>query len=166
MISPVNPPSMTDRFLCHRLTYLILASLACRSPEPAPTTGSAGSGSYLYVFAGDSDHSSGESDFLAVIDADTTSATYGHVRATIPIGAGGTMPHHTEMAMPSGGRSLFANSFMTGRTYLFDFANPLAPRIAGMADSVPGLRSPHSYARLDDGTVLATCSSAMARPRE
>jgi len=45
---------------------------------------------------------------------------------------------------------------MTGRTYLFDFAEPLNPRIAGTADSVPGLHSPHSYTRLADGTVLAT----------
>src|SRR5687768_4262713 len=140
-----------------RLTCLILVGLACRQAEPpATTTESAGTASYLYVFAGDADHGASESDFLAVIDADTTSATYGHVRATIPIGAGGTMPHHTEMAMPSGGRSLFANSFMTGRTYLFDFANPLETRIAGMLDSVPGFRMPHSFARLADGNVLAT----------
>jgi hypothetical protein len=45
---------------------------------------------------------------------------------------------------------------MTGRTYLFDFADPLAPRIAGTLDSVPGLRMPHSFARLPDGNVLAT----------
>src|SRR5688500_10060236 len=140
-----------------RLTHIILAALACRPAEPpVTTTGSAGTGSYLYVFAGDADHGASESDFLAVIDADTTSATYAQVRATIPIGAGGTMPHHTEMEVPAGGRSLFANSFMTGRTYLFDFADPLTPRIAGMLDSVPGFRMPHSFARLADGNVLAT----------
>jgi hypothetical protein len=76
------------------LTSLVLAFTACRSAEPPATTASA-TASYLYVFAGDAEHSAGESDFLAVIDADTTSATYGHVRATLPIGAGGTMPHHT-----------------------------------------------------------------------
>jgi hypothetical protein len=146
---------MTNSILRRPLTYLVLAALACRSPEPRVTTASE-TASYLYVFAGDADHASRESDFLAVIDADTTSATYAQIRATVPIGAGGTMPHHTEMGMPAGGRSLFANSFMTGRTYLFDFANPLAPRIAGMLDSVPGFRMPHSFARLADGNVLAT----------
>lgn len=128
-----------------------------------------GGGSYLYVFAGDAAHlasaMAGDSagahdaagtDFLAVIDADTGSATYGQLLATTPIGAGGTMPHHTEMVMPDGGRSLFANSFMTGRTYRFDFSDPLAPRIAGTIDSVAGLRLPHSYTRLADGNVLAT----------
>lgn len=139
------------------LALLVAATLACTSAErsdmPAQT---ANGGPYLYVFAGDADHSAGESDFLAVIDADSTSTTYAQLLATVPIGAGGTMPHHTEMAMPAGGRALFANSFMSGRTYLFDFANPLAPRIAAMLDSVPGFRMPHSFARLPDGNVLAT----------
>lgn len=135
----------------------MFAVLACTPAERSATpTASTAPGPYLYVFAGDGDHTAGESDFLAVIDADSASATYGRVVATTPIGAGGTMPHHTEMRMPLGGRPLFANSFMTGRTYLFDFTDPLVPRVAGTADSVPGLRMPHSYARLADGTVLAT----------
>ena len=139
------------------LTSLVFATLACTSAERSETPAqTANGGPYLYVFAGDADHSAGESDFLAVIDADSASATYAQVLATVPIGAGGTMPHHTEMAMPANGRSLFANSFMSGRTYLVDFANPLAPRIAGMLDSVPSFRMPHSFARLPDGNVLAT----------
>lgn len=77
---------------------------------------SASSGRQIFVFAGDADHTSGESDFLAVVDPDTGSATYAQVLSTTAIGAGGTMPHHTEIEMPSGGRWLFANSFVTGRT--------------------------------------------------
>jgi len=79
------------------LTLLLLAAIACRPAEPPPPTAAAATGSYLYVFAGDADHTASERDFLAVIDADTTSATYAQVRATVPIGAGGTMPHHTEL---------------------------------------------------------------------
>ena len=106
----------------------MVAAIACTSSDRsgAPTAAAA-SRPYLYVFAGDADNRAGESDFLAVIDADTASATYAQVLSTTPIGAAGTMPHHTEMQMPADGRSLFANSFMTGRTYLFDFANPLKP---------------------------------------
>ena len=157
----LTTPDCTMR---RELILLMLATIACR-PSETPATTAAGTGSYLYVFAGDGDHAASESDFLAVIDADTTSATYGQVRATVPIGAGGTMPHHTELAMPSNGRWLFANSFMTGRTYLFDFTNPLAPRIAGMLDSVPGFRMPHSFARLPDGNVLATMQFGDGRTR-
>jgi hypothetical protein len=139
------------------VTLLVFAAIACTSSDRSATpTAAAPSRPFIYVFAGDADHGAGESDFLAVIDADAASATYGRVLSTVPIGAGGTMPHHTEMQMPEGGRSLFANSFMTGRTYLFDFADPLQPRIAGTLDSVPGFRMPHSYTRLADGNVLAT----------
>ena len=149
---------MTD-VMC-RLILLAFTAIACTSSErTTPAKQTAAAGSYLYVFAGDAnhgDHTAVESDFLAVIDADSASPTYAQVLSTTPIGAGGTMPHHTEMEMPTGGRSLFANSFMTGRTYLFDFANPVAPRVAGMLDTVPGLRTPHSYARLADGNVLTT----------
>ena len=139
---------------------LAFAAIACTSGERTPSAQhTRAAGSYLYVFAGDAghaDHATAESDFLVVIDADTASPTYAQVLATTPIDAGGTMPHHTELEMPAGGRALFANSFMTGRTYLFDFTNPLAPRIAGTLDSVPGFRMPHSYARLADGNVVAT----------
>jgi hypothetical protein len=146
----------TDRVRYIRFAYLVLAVIACRPAEAPEAADSARMGPYLYVFAGDADHTASESDFLAVIDADSLSPTYAQVLATTPIGAGGTMPHHTELSMPAGGRPLFANSFMTGRTYLFDFANPLSPRIAGTLDSVPGFRMPHSFARLADGSVLAT----------
>src|SRR5688500_20381471 len=130
---------MTGSLSHRRLTYLVLAGRACRSPERRATAQSS-TASYVYVFAGDADHSPGESDFLAVIGADTTSATYAQVRATIPIGAGGTMPHHTEMEMPAGGRSLFANAFMTGRTYPLELAHPLAPRVPGMLHRLPAFR--------------------------
>lgn len=124
-------------------------------------------GSYLFVFAGVGGHHGGGAghaagdttrggDFLAVIDADSTSAGYGQVVATAPIGAAGTAPHHIELEMPGDGRSLFANSYGAGRVYLFDLADPRRPRIARTLDSVPGLRMPHSFARLPDGHVVTT----------
>lgn len=66
------------------------------------------------------------------------------------------MPHHTEMQMPPAGQTLFANAFMTGTTYRFDLSDPLAPKVAGVIDTVPGLHYPHSYARLTSGDVIAT----------
>jgi hypothetical protein len=112
--------------------------------------------SYLYVFAGDDDKRAGDSDFLGVIDADPASPGYARVVATAPVRAVGTMPHHTEMAMPPGGRWLFANGFMSGRTFLFDLADPLRPRLAGTVDSIPGFVKPHSFWRLPDGRVVST----------
>ena len=53
--------------------------------------------SYLFVWAGDADHTA--SDFLGVIDADPSSKTYGHIVASVPTGSVGTHPHHTEDVM-------------------------------------------------------------------
>ena len=143
----------------HALVFLALVA-AC---SPAEQPKSLVRGPWLFVFAGAAEHHGADStqqsdavDFLAVIDADTNSATYARVIATAPIGVPGTMPHHTELEMPPGGRWLFANAFMAGKTYLFDLTEPSRPKVAGMADSVPGLRSPHSFFRLPDGNVVGT----------
>lgn len=131
---------------------VLLVMCACERAEPP--AGSAGR--YMFVWAGDADYRSGDSDFLAVIDIDSTSAKYGQVVATLPIGAVHTMPHHTELTFPADGHPLFANAFMSGRTYLFDLTKPLSPGITTTIDNIPGLRAPHSYWRLPDGRVLAT----------
>ncbi len=117
------------------------------SPEPAP---------YLFAWAGDQDEADGDSNFLAVIDADPESETYGQVVATAPVGEAGGMPHHSELVMPPDGHPLFANAFSAGRSWLFDLSDPLAPKPVGEVDSVPGHRIPHSFLRVADGTVLAT----------
>ncbi len=115
------------------------------APEPAPR--------FLYVWAGDIQEKS--SDFLAVVDLRRDSPSFAQVIGAAPIGATGTMPHHTEDPLPLG-EPFFANGFKAGRTYLFDTGNPAAPRLVGEADSVPGLRQPHSFARLANGHVVAT----------
>jgi hypothetical protein len=120
------------------------------SPDAKPSR------SYVYTWAGDDDRRAGDSDFLGVIDADPASPTYARVVATAPVRSVGTMPHHTELAMPGGGAWLFANGFMSGRTFLFDLRDPLRPKLAATVDSVPGYAKPHSFWRLADGQVLAT----------
>ncbi|HEV8364553.1 MAG TPA: hypothetical protein VGQ52_13645 [Gemmatimonadaceae bacterium] len=141
-------------------TATLLVMCACsRSEAPVDTS------RYMFVWAGDADNRAGDSDFLAVIDIDSTSARYAQVVATLPIGAVHTMPHHTESQMPPDGHALFANAFMPGRTYLFDLTNPLQPRIAGTIDTIPGLRQPHSYFRLPDGRVVATVQFGDGRTR-
>jgi 56kDa selenium binding protein (SBP56) len=140
-----------------RFTAVALVAIlgpACAATPP--DGGAKPSRSYLYVFAGDDDRRAEDTDFLGVIDADPASPTYARVVATAPIKAVGTMPHHTELTMPGGGAWLFANGFMSGRTFLFDLADPLRPRLAATVDSIPGYSKPHSYWRLADGRVLTT----------
>jgi hypothetical protein len=119
------------------------------SAGPLPTSGSR----YLFVWAGDADKQ--ESDFLAVIDADPGSATYGAVVSTTPVGAVGTRPHHTEYEMPGGG-ILWANGFDSGQTFRFDLRDATRPRLLESLGSPGPYTHPHSYARLPNGNVLAT----------
>ena len=123
------------------------ATPAAAAPEPAV------SARHLHVWAGDVDRA--DSDFLAVLDADTASPAYGTVITTLPVERTGTWPHHTEHRMPES-MHLFANGFMTGETFRFDLSDSESPRLLGSFGAVAGLSYPHSYERLPNGNVLAT----------
>jgi len=131
---------------------LMLAVSACSSPEQQQPTGS----HYLFVWSGDDDHA--DSDFLAVVDADPSSTSYGRVLNTLPVGAVDLMPHHTEYEFPHGD-TLFANGFKAGRSFLFDLSDPVHPSVAGEFGTALGFGFPHSFARLASGHVLATFQS-------
>lgn len=119
--------------------------------------GAAGSGSrYLFIWAGDAERKG--SDFLAVLDARRDSPGYGHIVATVAVGASGTMPHHTEYEFPESGE-LLANGWVTGRTFVLDLREPEKPRLAGSFGGVGGYTYPHSFARLPNGHILATFQS-------
>lgn len=135
----------------------VLVAIAC-SGCTAPDTLSEGSSqaSYLFVWAGDKDEA--DSDFLAVVDARRSEPTYGQVLATLPVGVGGTMPHHTEYEYPPGD-TLFANGWASGQTFVIDVHNPVEPRLVAQFEDVDGYRYPHSFARLPNGHVLATFQS-------
>src|SRR3954471_20995337 len=132
-----------------RLTFTFLAilclsiSIAAAKPKH----------SYLYVWSGDADHSA--SDFLGVIDADPSSKTYGHIVASVPTGAVGTHPHHTEDFIGPNNH-LLADGFHSGQSWLFDLNHPLHPRILTSFSDVGGFNHPHSYLRLSNGNVLTT----------
>jgi hypothetical protein len=126
------------------LSALLIWCSACRG---------ASSSSYLFLWAGDAEHKA--SDFLAVIDANPSSARYGAIVASLPTGMPGSHPHHTELEMPAGGH-LLANGYGAGRTWLFDLTEPVKPRLLTVFGDVAGYSHPHTYVRLASGTVLAT----------
>jgi hypothetical protein len=109
---------------------------------------------YLYVWAGTAHHHDAGTNFIAVVDVDTSSATYGKILTATPADSG-MMPHHAEYTLPAG-HPFFANDFMTGRTVLVDASTPLAPRVVAAADSVPHFRQTHSFMRVGDTLVIAT----------
>lgn len=108
---------------------------------------------YLFIWAGDADGKG--NDFLAVIDADPASATYGRLLTTVATDQPTKMVHHTEYTMPASGM-LFANDHFAGRTFIFDLHDPLHPRVATSFTDMDGYSHPHSYVRLPNGHVLAT----------
>ena len=126
----------------------LLACACASAPEPETQASN-----FLFVWAGDKDKQ--DEDFLAVVDLRPKSMTYGDVVATLPIGAKGTVPHHTEYEFPAS-RMLFADGWVGGLTSLIDLRDPLKPKLATQFRDMGAFAFPHSYARLDTGNVLVT----------
>ena len=127
-----------------------LALLLLYSPLHAQTSTP---GHYLFAWAGDV--ASKGNDFLAVIDADPASATYGQLITTAATDQKSMQIHHTEYVMPESGL-LFANDHLAGRTFIFDLNDPLRPKVATSFTDMGGFSHPHSYLRLPNGHVLVT----------
>jgi hypothetical protein len=65
------------------------------------------------------------------------------------------MPHHTEYEFPSQ-RTLFANGWAAGHTFLIDLNDPKKPKLVGQFTQLAGYGFPHSFVRLPNGNILAT----------
>jgi WD40 repeat protein len=108
---------------------------------------------YLFVWAGDDAKKS--QDFLAVVDADPQSKTYGQTVATVSVpGTTGT-PHHTELVMSKTGH-LLANQFESGQSIVFDVHDPLHPTLLYSYGDLAGYAHPHTYIRDEKQNILAT----------
>ncbi|MGC2193311.1 MAG: hypothetical protein WA628_01460 [Terriglobales bacterium] len=114
-------------------------------------------GHYLFAWTGDAEGKG--NDFLAVIDADPASASYGRLVTTVATDQQTKQVHHTEYSMPESGM-LFANDHLAGRTFIFDVRDPLHPKVATSFTDMAGYMHPHSYLRLPNGHVLATFQHA------
>jgi hypothetical protein len=134
------------------LGLIAVACLANGSTE-ARAQPPAASGHYLFVWAGDRDKKG--NDFLAVIDADPSSASYGRLLTTLATDQQTVRVHHTEYTMPASGM-LFANDHDAGRTFIFDVRDALHPKIVTSFTDMGGYMHPHSYVRLPNGHVLVT----------
>jgi hypothetical protein len=108
-----------------------------------------------YLFAWTGDQAKKANDFLAVIDADPKSPSYGKLVTTFVTDQQTREVHHTEYVMPQSGM-LFANDHDAGRTFIFDLRDPLHPSLAHSFNDMAGYGHPHSYLRLPNGDVLAS----------
>src|SRR5436190_1497569 len=141
----------TDRLRLSRRHVIGLVILAACGCSPIAATDAPGGSTQLLVWAWDVDKDS--DDFLAVVDVDRRSPTHGQVVRTLPA-RGGRGAHHVEYEMTTS--QLFANSFETGRTFVFDLGDPGHPRQLSEFGDVGAYSHPHSYARTPSGTVLGT----------
>ncbi|HSB76177.1 MAG TPA: hypothetical protein VLC12_11035, partial [Terriglobales bacterium] len=135
---------------------LSVCAVVCQAGAENPAASTSAGSPYLFVWAGDEARKS--ADFLAVIDANPSSAGYGRIVTTLPVGISGSMPHHTEYEFPRD-NLLFANGWVAGHTFIFDLSKPLQPKIAGEFQDRGGYSFPHSFVRLPSGNILATFQS-------
>jgi 56kDa selenium binding protein (SBP56) len=138
------------------VAVVVCLAASLHAGDTKATTSAPDGSAYLFVWAGDAARQS--SDFLAVIDAKPSSPTYGRIVSSVPVGATGTMPHHTEYEFPQS-NLLFAEGWVAGDSFIFDLRQPLKPRLARQFQDRAGYTLPHSFARLPNGHVLATFQS-------
>jgi hypothetical protein len=127
---------------------LILCAIGFPALGQAPSPGH-----YMFAWAGDAAQQG--NDFLAVIDADPGSRSYGHLMATAVTDQQTGQVHHTEYTMPASG-FLFANDHVAGRTFVFDLRDAMHPKVATSFTELGGYGHPHSFLRLPNGHVLAS----------
>lgn len=141
-----------------RLVFaVVLAAFVSYLPASCQEEKTAAPGHYLFAWSGDKAKKG--NDFLAVIDADPSSPSYGGLVTTLVTDQQTKLVHHTEYAMPASGM-LFANDHDAGRTFIFDVRDPLHPRVAASFADMAGYMHPHSYLRVPNGHVLATFQHA------
>ena len=140
-----------------RIPVCFLLALCLQSGSAQTGQPKRNPGHYLFTWAGDAEGKS--NDFLAVIDADPNSPTYGRLITTLSTDQQTMLVHHTEYTMPASGM-LFANDHYAGRTFIFDTRDPLHPRVATSFTDMDGYMHPHSFVRLPNGHVLASFQHA------
>jgi selenium-binding protein 1 len=114
---------------------------------------------YLYVYCVDADAK--DHDFLAVVDVQKGSATYGKIINQLDLGTSGNETHHfgyTDDRTHIWGLSLFSN-----RVFLIDVAaDPARPKLVKTMEDIgkpAGFASPHSAYALPGRMLIAFLSS-------
>ena len=137
------------------------ASLAfaevCLSPYVKQRTGQE---KYMYVWSVDADAK--DNDFLAVIDVNLTSPTYGKVLTTIDVGSKGNEPHH--FGFTDDRTRIWAGTLFSNKIFIFDVASdPARPKIVKTLDDLgktTGMMGPHTHYALPGRMLISFLSKA------
>ena len=113
----------------------------------------------MYLWALPATPGQGE-DFLAVIDVNLASATYGKILKKVPVGSKGNEAHH--IGYTDDRSKLWAASLNSDRFFIFDVAtDPMNPKLIKVIDNVPkltGLSGPHTPYAIP-GRILVSMAS-------
>jgi len=113
----------------------------------------------MYLWALPATPGQGE-DFLAVIDVNLASATYGKILKKVPVGSMGNEAHH--IGYTDDRTKLWAASLNSDRFFIFDVAtDPMNPKLIKVIDNVPkltGLSGPHTPYAIP-GRILVSMAS-------
>ena len=147
------------------LAILLFAGTALAEPCLSPYVKRlAGPEKYLYVFSVDADGK--DHDFLAVIDVNMASPTYGRLLATMDLGSAGNEPHH--MGFTDDRTKIWAGTLFGKQLFIIDVASdPARPKIVKTIDDITaltGLHGPHTYYALPGRMLLTFLSSADGNP--
>jgi methanethiol oxidase len=115
---------------------------------------------YLYLFCVDADAQ--DNDFVAVIDVDADSPTFGTITYTLDLGSKGNETHH--WGYTDDRTRIWAGGLLSSRIWILDVGtDPARPRIERTLDNVPqtaGLTGPHTYYALPGRMLLTFLGSA------
>lgn len=100
---------------------------------------------FLYVFCVDADAK--DNDFVAVIDVNPDSASYGTMIHTLDLGTKGNETHH--WGFTDDRTRIWAGGLLSSRVWIIDVAtDPAKPRVETILEDIPqktGLSGPHTY---------------------
>ena len=110
---------------------------------------------YLYVFCVDADAK--DNDFVAVVDVDRASQTFGKITYTLDLGSKGNETHH--WGYTDDRTRIWAGGLLSSKIWILDVAtDPAKPRIEKILDKIPeetGLTGPHTYYALPGRMLLS-----------
>lgn len=110
---------------------------------------------YLYLFCVDADAK--DNDFVAVIDVDPASKTFGTITYTLDLGSKGNETHH--WGYTDDRTRIWAGGLLSSRIWILDVAtDPAKPRIEKVLENVPEtacLTGPHTYYALPGRMLIA-----------
>lgn len=107
----------------------------------------------LYVWTRDADHK--QSDFLAVVDVDPASESYGKVIATAPTNSAANEAHHFGYTVDAD--RIFAGGMLSNKIFIYDVeTDPRNPKLIKTVDLDPsGYSGPHTLHAVPGGMLVA-----------